>query len=146
MQPLHGIAMGVGGAGGQSAAASAAHMPFKQIKGLQELDREIAAANAQNKTVMLDFYADWCVSCKEMEKYTFSDPAIQAMLSKSVMLQADVTKNDAIDKALLKRFKIFGPPSIMFFGLDGKERRKYRVIGYMEARKFERIAAKGLQT
>ena len=94
---------------------------------------------------MLDFYADWCISCKEMEKYTFSDPAVQAVLSKSIMLQADVTKNDDIDKALLKQFKIFGPPSIMFFGIDGEERRKYRVIGFMEARKFEEIAAKGLK-
>jgi thiol:disulfide interchange protein DsbD len=143
MQPLHGIAGGGGGA--QSGASNLPHLAFKRIKGLQELNREIVAANAQNKPVMLDFYADWCISCKEMEKYTFSDPGVQEILSKAVMLQADVTKNDAIDKALLKRFKLVGPPSIMFFGTDGEERRKYRVIGFMKAEKFRKVAAKGLQ-
>jgi len=145
MQPLHGIAMGVSSSSGIPGAAAAEHMKFKRIRGLEEFERELAAANAGNKPVVLDFYADWCISCKEMEKYTFTDPGVQAALSKAVLLQADVTKNDAIDKALLKRFGIIGPPSIMFFGTDGEERRKYRVIGFMKPEKFSKIATKGLQ-
>ena len=85
---------------------------------------------------MLDFYADWCVSCKEFEKYTFSDPAVIAALRNSVTLQADVTANDEVDQALLKKFKILGPPAILFFGLDGIERKNFRVVGYMSAEEF----------
>lgn len=146
MQPLHGIAMGVsGGQGTMMGAAAESHLAFKRIKGSAELDREIAAANAQGKPVMLDYYADWCISCKEMEKYTFSKPEVQEILSKAVLLQADVTKNDDEDKALLSRFGLFGPPAILFFGTDGQERRKYRTIGFMKAEKFSKVAAKGLQ-
>ncbi|UCE88391.1 MAG: thioredoxin family protein, partial [Pseudomonadota bacterium] len=88
------------------------------------------------KSAMLDFYADWCVSCKEFEKYTFTDPGVQQALANTVLLQADVTANDEQDKALLKRFKLIGPPTILFFGADGKERRNYRVVGFMTADKF----------
>ena len=143
MQPLHGIAMGVGG--GTGGTASATHLQFKRFKGSAALDREITAANAQGKPVMLDFYADWCISCKEMEKFTFTDPEVQRILSKAVLIQADVTKNDDEDKALLKRFKLVGPPAILFFGLDGQERRKYRTIGFVKPEKFSKIATKGLQ-
>ncbi|MBC7983696.1 MAG: thioredoxin family protein, partial [Candidatus Obscuribacterales bacterium] len=94
------------------------------------------AANAAGKWVMFDFYADWCVSCKEMEKYTFAEPKVAALLAPMVLLQADVTANDDVDQALLKRFGIFGPPSILFFGLDGLERKDYRVVGYMPAERF----------
>lgn len=144
MQPLHGIAMGVSSSSGIPGAATE-HIKFKRVRGLEEFERELAAANAENKPVMLDFYADWCISCKEMEKYTFTDPNVQAALSNAVLLQADVTKNDAIDKVLLKHFGIFGPPSIMFFGTDGQERRKQRVIGFMKPEKFSKIATRGLQ-
>ena len=85
---------------------------------------------------MLDFYADWCVSCKEMEAFTFTDGAVQAALSNTVWLQADVTANDAEDKALLERFGVFGPPTIIFFGTDGQQRHGYEVVGYMKAETF----------
>jgi len=85
---------------------------------------------------MLDFYADWCVSCKEMERYTFTDARVQAALAGSLLLQADVTPNDEADQALLRHFGIFGPPTIAFFGSDGLERQNYRVVGFMPAEQF----------
>ena len=85
---------------------------------------------------MLDFYADWCVSCKEMERYTFTDSQVKQSLASARLLRADVTANNADDQALLKRFGIFGPPTIAFFGPDGMERPQYRVVGYMKAAEF----------
>jgi thiol:disulfide interchange protein DsbD len=85
---------------------------------------------------MLDFYADWCVSCKEMEKFTFVDPKVQAKLANTALLQVDVTANDAADKAMLKRFGLFGPPGIILFDAQGKEIADSRVIGYQNAEKF----------
>jgi thiol:disulfide interchange protein DsbD len=85
---------------------------------------------------MLDFYADWCVSCKEMEAYTFTDDSVRSALSNTVWLQADVTANDDQDKALLERFGVFGPPTIIFFGADGQQRHGYEVVGYMKADVF----------
>ena len=128
--------------GGRDALAPLAHltggahqgMVFKRIKTVQDLDRELA--NAGGRTVMLDFYADWCVSCKEMEKLTFVDPAVQAKLADTILLQVDVTANDAEDKAMLKRFKLFGPPGIILFGPDGQEIPDSRVIGYQNPEKF----------
>jgi len=87
--------------------------------------------------VMLDFYADWCVSCKEMEKYTFTDAGVQRALRDAILLRADVTANDATDQALLARFGIYGPPTIAFFGRDGKEEKSYRVVGFVPAGKFQ---------
>jgi thiol:disulfide interchange protein DsbD len=117
--------------------SSAAHAtPFTRIKSTTDLDTAIAAAQAEGKTVMLDFYADWCVSCKEMEKYTFPAPAVQTALSNTVLLQADVTANDDVDQALMQRFGILGPPSILFFGTDGAERPDYRVVGFKPAEDF----------
>ena len=113
---------------------SDAHALFKRIKTSADLDREIAAA--AGKSVLLDFYADWCVSCKEMEAFTFPASEVRAALSDTVMLQADVTANDAQDKALLDRFGVFGPPTIIFFGTDGQQRHGYEVVGYMKARDF----------
>ena len=77
------------------------------------------AAQAAGQPVMLDFYADWCVSCKEMERYTFTDAGVQAELARAVLLQADVTANDAEDQALLQHFGILGPPTIVFFDAAG---------------------------
>ena len=114
-----------------TAAAAHVELPFQRIKSLDDLTAQVAAANAAGKTVMLDFYADWCVSCKEMEKYTFPTPAVRAALADTVWLQADVTANDAVDQALLKHFGIFGPPTIAFYGPDGVERRNFRQSGYM---------------
>jgi thioredoxin:protein disulfide reductase len=112
------------------------HRPlvFKRVKTVAELDAALAATGG--KTAMLDFYADWCVSCKEMEKLTFVDPAVQAKLANTVLLQVDVTANDAHDKAMLKRFSLFGPPGIIFFDRKGVEIPDSRVIGYQNAEKF----------
>ena len=85
---------------------------------------------------MLDFYADWCASCKEMEKYTFSVSDVRSALDGFVLLRADVTANDSADQALLSHFGIVGPPTIAFYGPDGIERRNYRVVGYMKAAEF----------
>ncbi|MGZ3184849.1 MAG: protein-disulfide reductase DsbD [Telluria sp.] len=117
-----------------SATASAQPLPFRRIKSSAELDAALAGLNG--KTAMLDFYADWCVSCKEMEKLTFSDPRVQARLAGTVLLQADVTANDAADKDMLKRFGLFGPPGIILFGADGKEAPGSRVIGYQAPERF----------
>ncbi len=129
-QPLHGLASG----GGTVTQQASAHLEFKQIKGVDGLNAALAAA--KGKTVMLDFYADWCVSCKEMEVLTFANPAVQAALADTVVLQADVTPNDELDVALYKHFGIIGPPSIMFFDKDGNELRNHRVVGFMPADKF----------
>jgi thiol:disulfide interchange protein DsbD len=104
----------------------------------------VSAAQARGAPVLLDFYADWCVSCKEMERYTFSDPAVERTLGKTVLLRADVTRNDAQDQELLKHFGIFGPPTIAFYRGDGREQRAYRVVGYMKAAEFEALAKQAL--
>ncbi len=116
-------------------------LEFTRIKTVDDLDRAIAAAAAEGRPAMLDFYADWCVSCKEMERYTFTNAAVQVALSNAVLLKADVTANDEADQALLRRFEIFGPPTIAFWGPDGVERKNYRVVGFMKADEFARVAA-----
>ncbi|MCK4833491.1 MAG: protein-disulfide reductase DsbD, partial [Gammaproteobacteria bacterium] len=133
-QPLKGLSYSSGSSSGS--ATQAEHLNFIQIKGVDGLNAELAKAKAAGKTVMLDFYADWCVSCKEMEALTFADPAVQKALEGVILLQADVTPNDAKDTELYKHFGIIGPPSIMFFDADSKERKNYRVVGYMPAEKF----------
>jgi thiol:disulfide interchange protein DsbD len=127
LQPLAGLR-------GQPAAAPAAdHLPFERIKTLAELERQIVAAG---KPVMLDVYADWCTSCKELERFTFADPAVRAQLAGFKLLKADVTANDADDKAVLQRFGLFGPPGILFFDPAGKEIRHEKVVGYRPAEAF----------
>lgn len=111
-----------------------AHLTFRRIKSVEELDAVLAAE--RGKTVLLDFYADWCVSCKEMEKWTFTDAAVQQRLANTVLLQADVTANDGPDRALLKRFGLFGPPGIILFDPQGREIPDSRVIGYQNAARF----------
>lgn len=108
-------------------------LAFQRIKTSEDLDRSIAVSSG--KVVMLDFYADWCVACKEMERFTFSDPQVRERLKDVVLLQADVTVNDADDQALLKRFGLFGPPGIIFFDRDGHENAT-RVIGYQNSDRF----------
>jgi thioredoxin:protein disulfide reductase len=107
---------------------------FTRIKSVEELDAVLTASHG--KTVMLDFYADWCVSCIEMEKLTFPDPRVQKRFADMLLIQVDVTANDEQDKAMLKRFKLFGPPAIVFFDKDGKELTNARVIGYQNADRF----------
>ena len=123
--------------GGRSGSVEVEHeLPFQRIKTVADLDREIAAATSRGNTVLLDFYADWCVSCKEMEAYTFTNSTVQDALSNTVWLQADVTTNDESDQELLERFGVFGPPTIIFFGLDGQQLHGYEVVGYMKAAAF----------
>ncbi|HTU67798.1 MAG TPA: protein-disulfide reductase DsbD [Steroidobacteraceae bacterium] len=144
---LYGVSLVVGGALGSTnpfapipaLAAKVDFLEFKRIKTLADLEREVAAAKASGKSVMLDFYADWCVSCKEMEHKTFTIPDVQAALANTVKLQADVTANDDEDQALLKHFDIFGPPTIAFYGTDGEEKRNFRVVGFMEAAEFAAV-------
>jgi len=112
-----------------------AELPFRKIKSTADLDREIAAAQAAGKPLMLDFYADWCVACKEMEKYTFPDPAVHKALEGFVLLKADVTANDDVDQALMKRLGIIGPPATLWYR-DGAERRELRLFGFEQAENF----------
>ncbi|WP_426281120.1 protein-disulfide reductase DsbD [Lysobacter soli] len=112
-----------------------AELPFRKIKSTADLDREIAAAQAAGMPLMLDFYADWCVACKEMEKYTFPDPAVHKALDGFVLLKADVTANDDVDQALMKRLGIIGPPATLWYR-DGAERRELRLFGFEEAENF----------
>lgn len=125
LQPLARIGM----AGGSEVRP----LPFERVRSLAELDARIASAG---RPVMLDFYADWCVSCKEMERFTFADPRVRARLSGWLLLQADVTANSAEDKALLAHFKLFGPPGIVFFGPSGREVPGVRVVGFQDADAF----------
>lgn len=110
------------------------HLQFKRIRTVEDLDREVKAS--EGKPVMLDFFADWCVSCKEMEKFTFSNAKVRQALSEVTLLQVDVTANTADDKALMKRFGLFGPPGIIFFDKSGNELKEKRVVGFLEADKF----------
>ncbi len=131
LQPLRGLASSpTQGVPAQSGLA------FQRVANLAELERALAEARASGRPVMLDFYADWCVSCKEMEHNTFTAPEVQQALAGVMLLQADVTRNSAEDKALLKRFGLIGPPAILFFGPDGEERRAWRVIGYKPPAEF----------
>jgi thiol:disulfide interchange protein DsbD len=109
-------------------------LAFTRIKTVEQLDAALAANSG--RTAILDFYADWCVSCKEMEKLTFVDPAVKTRLADTLRLQVDVTANDAADRALLKRFGLFGPPGIILFDGTGQEVPDGRVIGYQDASKF----------
>jgi thiol:disulfide interchange protein DsbD len=141
---LYGVALTAGAALGgtdpltplPAFAAKTHELPFRPIKSLADLDREVAQAKAAGRSVLVDFSADWCTSCKEMERYTFTDPAVQQALKSTVLLRANVTENNADDQALLKRFGIFGPPTIAFYGSDGRERAQFRVVGYMKADAF----------
>ena len=109
-------------------------LAFTRVSSIADLDAKIA--NAHGKTVMLDFYADWCIACKEMEKRTFSTHEVQESLKNTVMLQVDVTANSEADKSLLKRFGLFGPPGIIFFNTQGEELKNLRVVGFQNPKKF----------
>jgi len=126
LQPLAGLR-------GTALAAEEKKLPFEPVRSLAELDARLAAVD---RPVMLDFYADWCVSCKEMERYTFADPAVRAKMATFTLLKADVTANTPEDKALLARFGLYGPPGIIFFSPDGKEIPGQRVVGFQEAGLF----------
>lgn len=119
---------------GRAEAQAPATAHFSRVKDIADLDRRIAEARGQ--TVMLDFYADWCVSCKEMERFTFADAAVQAKLKPALLLQADVTANSEADQALLKRYGLYGPPGILFFDKQGNEMADFRLVGYQDAAQF----------
>jgi thioredoxin:protein disulfide reductase len=136
--PLRGLSAGSG------PATHDAELTFRRVKGLDGLQAALREAGAQGKPVMLDYYADWCISCKEMEQFTFTDPSVHAALAGVVLLQVDVTANDDADQALLKNFGLLGPPTIQFFLPDGAERRNYRVVGYMGAVEFRKHVERAL--
>jgi len=126
LRPLGGI--------GSAQAETSKTLQFVRVKNMADLDARIAQAGG--KPVMLDFYADWCVSCKEMERNTFTDTKVQAKLQNAVLLQADVTANSEDDKALLARFQLFGPPATLFYNKQGREQPEFRVTGYQDAVQF----------
>jgi thiol:disulfide interchange protein DsbD len=136
LQPLAGLRLG------QTAPAAAPPPAFQRVNDLAELDAAIRAA--AGRPVLLDFYADWCVSCKEMERYTFSDPEVQARLARMVKLQVDVTANTPQHAELLKRFRLFGPPGIVFFDREGREIPGLRVIGFQPAGPFAAVLDRAL--
>jgi len=135
LQPLGVYQGALSGPAGAPAPQASQALPFEKIKTSAELDARLAEAKAAGRPVMLDFYADWCVSCKEMEQFTFSDTRVQARLKEALLLKADVTGNTAADKELLKRFNLFGPPGLIFWNARG-EQSSYKVIGYEKADKF----------
>ena len=136
-QPLRGFGLGAG-------SESSAELEFKPVKGIKGLEAALVLAAAQGKPVVLEYYADWCISCKEMEKYTFTDPGVRELLAKAVLLQTDVTANDDIDQAMLKRFGLIGPPAILFFDRTGIEQPQFRVVGYMNAEEFRAHASRAI--
>jgi thioredoxin:protein disulfide reductase len=111
-------------------------LAFKKIETLEELHQHLANARTNKQWIMLDYYADWCVACSEMANDTFSDQKVLSALSQTILLQADVTNNSPADQALLKQFKLMGPPAVLFFGPDQLERVDYRVMGVMKADEF----------
>ncbi len=112
------------------------HPSFVRIKSLRDLEHAVAAAGQGGRGAMLDFYADWCVECKRMERNTFPDPGVQALLARLQPLQADVTANDADDQALMQAFGIIGPPAILFFDRNGEELKPFRLVGYFDPAEF----------
>lgn len=132
LQPLSGL---IRASAGASPQAEAHGVTFKRVKSIAELDAEVRNASASGRAVMLDFYAYWCVSCKEIERLTFTDTRVRKALADVVLLQADVTANNADDQVLLKRFGLFGPPGTIFFDAQGRE-LKARVVGYERADTF----------
>lgn len=129
LEPLAGLR----GSGTVATAAGNGEVHFKRIKTVEELDAALASTT---KPVMLDFYADWCISCKEMDKFTFSNPAVKQRLATMTLLQADVTGNTAEDVALMKRFSLFGPPGMIFFNAKGTEISESKLVGFLEADLF----------
>jgi thiol:disulfide interchange protein DsbD len=125
LRPLAGLTQG--------SAPVTRPLPWTRVASIGDLQEKLAAPG---KPVMLDFYADWCVSCKEMEAFTFSDPRVRAQLDGMLLLQADVTAHTEADRALLKRFSLFGPPGIIFFDPQGREIKGLRVVGYQNAERF----------
>ncbi len=141
LQPLKSLSLSSSSA---TISTAPGHLAFTSIKGLAGLEQKMQLAKAQGQPVMLDFYADWCISCKTMERNVFSDPSVMQMLSGMMVLQSDVTENDELDKALLEQFELIGPPSILFFDENGDELRGYRIVGEMSLDEFQTHLSKVL--
>lgn len=138
LQPLSKINVAGIDAGMRSeSAAQTGHLPFQKVKSVAELEQHIL--QSRDKYVMLDFYADWCISCKEMERFTFTDADVQSRLRNVVLLQVDVTAGTPEDAALLKRFQLFGPPAILFMDKDGRQIPNVKIIGYQDKQSFLKI-------
>jgi thioredoxin:protein disulfide reductase len=118
----------------QAGVEQTRHLPFQKVKSIAELEQHIV--QSKDKYVMLDFSADWCISCKEMERFTFTDAKVQSRLKDVVLLQVDVTAGTPDDTALLKRFRLFGPPGILFLDRQGREIPGVRLIGYQDKDSF----------
>jgi thiol:disulfide interchange protein DsbD len=130
-----------------TARSAAADEPaFISVSSVADLQREVQAAAAAHQPVMLDFYADWCTSCKEMQRFTFNDPQVRDALRSVRLLRADVTANNADDQALLHQFQIYGPPTIAFYDGSGQEQHEYRVVGYMKAAQFAALLHQALSS
>ena len=127
-------------------AAKTRELPFRPIHSLADLDREVAQARSAGRSVLVDFSADWCTSCKEMQRYTFTDPGVRAALKSVRLLRADVTANNVDDQALLHQFQIYGPPTIAIYDALGHEHQEYRVVGYMKAPEFAALLHQALAT
>ena len=140
IQPLRGLATTTG-----SGEQAEQHIVFRQIKGMQGLQLALADSTQRSTESMLDFYADWCIACKEMEKYAFTHPEVLAALEGVVTLQADVTDNDRADTELMTSLGIYGPPAILFFDANGQEIRHRRVVGEMSGEQFARHVATTFQ-
>jgi thiol:disulfide interchange protein DsbD len=132
LKPLQGFSVNT------AEAAEENGIVFERVASLSALEARIQQASANHQPVMLDFYADWCISCKEMEAYTLTNPKVKQALAGFVLLQADVTKNSDDDKALLAKFNLIGPPAILFFGAGNQENTAHRVIGYQDAETFHK--------
>ena len=143
LDPLHKIRSGM--VVNQENSRASQHLQFQRIKSIDDFNAAVENSMAAGKPVMLDFYADWCTYCIEMEEYTFPDPRVQQELANVTLLQADVTDNDATDVALLNHFKLFAPPAILFFGADGQENRGSRLVGFLDADGFLEHVQKALQ-
>ena len=131
---------------GEASRSIGGRLHFTIIQSPADLDRELIKAKAENKLLLLDFYADWCISCKEMELNTFSNPEVSKELERFVLLQADVTKNTSDNQALLKRFDLFGPPGILLFDPNTQaEIKNQRIVGYMPPERFLQRLQKALE-
>jgi len=138
LQPLSKIGIaGINAEVDGTRAAQGQHLEFQRVRTVAELDQRIA--QSRDKYVMVDFYADWCISCKEMERFTFTDPKVQSRLKDVVLLQVDVTAGTPADLALLKRFKLFGPPGILFIDRAGRDIPNIRLIGFQDTERFINI-------